>query len=100
MDKRVKRKNIEGIADNKRDAIRAFLKSGKTYREIAVILGVSKSTVGNVAKEPQAADAGLVDAICVFRHSVSSQNGISVSTHFGQSVSSQNGQSVSTSSVI
>jgi len=37
---------------------------------------------------------------CVFRRSVSIQNGISVSTHFGQSVSSHSGISVSTSSVI
>ncbi len=58
-----KRKYPEGLPDNKRDAVRAFLESGKTYREIADILGVSKSTVGNIAKETKTVDAGLVDAI-------------------------------------
>ena len=63
MDKNGKKKYPEGVPYNKRDAIRAFLESGKTYREIADILGVSKSTVGNVAKEAQAVDGELVAAI-------------------------------------
>jgi len=63
MDKNGKRKSSKCVADNKRDAIRAFLQAGKTYREIANILGVSKSTVGNVAKEACAVDSSVVAAI-------------------------------------
>jgi len=63
MDANGKRKYPYGVPEDKKAAIRAFLQVGKTYRQIADILGVSKSTVGNVAKDARAVDRGLVAAI-------------------------------------
>jgi len=49
-----KKRSTKKIPDEIRGKVQELIKSGKTMREVAKILGISKSTVSTVSKEPMA----------------------------------------------